>query len=171
MNPSPVIVVPNAILERPSGRRKLRTSPYDCITSCPIPCLENAVTCPTQPSADLDVARCVASPCLVHISRLVSHRKWDTAPPALVSRLLSYSHSERLLISTLVNSDQRVEELSHQETSLGSPAPTLRSVPLLLVIKIFVPLQNSEIALTTARFNVNPSVLAKWEPGEAQIGL
>lgn len=107
MNPSPVIVVPNAILERPSGRRKLRTSPYDCITSCPIPCLENAVTCPTQPSADLDVARCVASPCLVHISRLVSHRKWDTAPPALVSRLLSYSHSERLLISTLVNSDQR----------------------------------------------------------------
>jgi len=73
-------------------------------------------------------------------------------------------------MSTLVNSDQRVEELSHQETSLRSPAPTLRSVPLLLVIKIFVPLQNSEIALTTARFNVNPSILAKGEPSEAQSG-
>ena len=40
----------------------------------------------------------------------------------------------------------------------------------LLLVEISAPLENSEIALTTARFNVNPSILAKGEPSEAQRG-
>ena len=55
-----------------------------------------------------------------------------------------------------------------RETSLRSRALALRRVAPLLVIKIIGRFQHSEIALTTAGFNMNASVLAKWHPGEVQ---
>jgi hypothetical protein len=55
-----------------------------------------------------------------------------------------------------------------RETSLRSRALALRRVPPLLVIEVIDPLQHSEIALITAGFNMNASVLAKWNPGEIQ---
>jgi hypothetical protein len=54
--------------------------------------------------------------------------------------------------------------MASARNSLRSLARAVRRMSPLLLVKIIVPFQNSEIALTTARFNVNPSVVAKWEP-------
>src|SRR5579872_3507870 len=55
-----------------------------------------------------------------------------------------------------------------RENSLRSWALAVRRVSPLLVIEVIDPLQHSEIALITAGFNMNASVLAKWHPGEVQ---
>jgi hypothetical protein len=55
-----------------------------------------------------------------------------------------------------------------EQTSLRFRALALRRVPPFLVIQVIDPLQHSEIAMITAGFNMNASVLAKWHPGEIQ---